>query len=76
MKPGYREQNEEEKLEKSWNNATYSTRLFTLGPVTGTITNRDEAEFASHSSWDELSPETRHNLLKHSELSQRGLKGS
>ena len=75
-KEGYREKTDEEKIEKAWNDANFSTRKFTVGPVTGVITDGDEADFASRSSWDELSSETRAALLRHPELTKRGLKGS
>jgi len=65
---------EREKIARAWNKADYSTRLFTLGPVTGIIKDRDEAVFASHSGWSELSQETRSDLLKHKDLTKHALK--
>lgn len=67
MKEGYQHSsenphnNESEKLKETWNNARFKTRKDTL-LATGAIKDRDEAEFASHSSWDELSSETRFKL--------------
>ena len=74
MKDMDEKETSENDVRKAWNNASFSNRLFVLGPVTGSVKNRDEADFASRSSWDELSPKTKRDLLKNPKLSEYSLK--